>query len=88
MVKENTWIELAQVTVTYLNPVPEPATYGIMGALGLMGSGWLSPLSRSARQFCDGPAGRCLIKIRRSKASDGRPRDYSRAGLRSDRSLG
>jgi len=37
MVKENTLVELAQVTVTYLNPVPEPATYGIMGALGLMG---------------------------------------------------
>jgi hypothetical protein len=37
MVKENMIVELAQVTVTYLNPVPEPATYGIMGALGLMG---------------------------------------------------
>ena len=37
LVKENTMVNLAQVTVTYLNPVPEPATYGIMGALGLMG---------------------------------------------------
>lgn len=39
MVKENTFIKLAEVTVTFLNmsPVPEPATYGLMGALGLMG---------------------------------------------------
>ena len=36
-VTENTIVELAQVTVTFLNPVPEPATYGLMGALGLMG---------------------------------------------------
>lgn len=37
MVAENTIVELADVTVTFLNPVPEPATYGLMGALGLMG---------------------------------------------------
>ena len=41
MVKENTFVKLADVTVTFLNqpmsPVPEPATYGIMGALGLIG---------------------------------------------------
>ncbi len=39
MVKENTFVKLAEVTVTFLNmsPVPEPATYGLMGALGLMG---------------------------------------------------
>jgi len=37
MVKENTIVQLAEVTVTFLNPVPEPATYGLMGALGLMG---------------------------------------------------
>lgn len=38
-VKENTFVKLAEVTVTFLNmsPVPEPATYGLMGALGLMG---------------------------------------------------
>jgi PEP-CTERM motif len=36
-VPENQIVELAQVTVTFLNPVPEPATYGLMGALGLMG---------------------------------------------------
>jgi PEP-CTERM motif len=36
-VKENTWVQLADVTVTFLSPVPEPATYGLMGALGLMG---------------------------------------------------
>ena len=36
-VKENTIVTLADVTVTFLNPVPEPATYGLMGALGLMG---------------------------------------------------
>jgi len=36
-VKENTTETLADVTVTFLNPVPEPATYGLMGALGLMG---------------------------------------------------
>jgi len=35
-VPENQIVELAQVTVSYLNPVPEPATYGIMGALGLL----------------------------------------------------
>jgi len=37
VVKENTIVTLADVTVTFLNPVPEPATYGLMGALGLMG---------------------------------------------------
>ena len=36
-VKENTIVTLSDVTVTFLNPVPEPATYGLMGALGLMG---------------------------------------------------
>lgn len=36
-VKENSIVTLADVTVTFLNPVPEPATYGLMGALGLMG---------------------------------------------------
>ena len=33
---EDTWTDLASVTVTYLNPVPEPATYGLCGALGLI----------------------------------------------------
>jgi PEP-CTERM motif-containing protein len=37
LVKENTWVQLADVTVTFLTPVPEPATYGLMGAIGLMG---------------------------------------------------
>ena len=41
MVKENSFVKLADVTVTFLSqpmsPVPEPATYGIMGALGLIG---------------------------------------------------
>jgi len=41
MVKENTFVKLADVTVTFLgqpmSPVPEPATYGIVGALGLIG---------------------------------------------------
>jgi len=37
LVAENTIVELANVTVTYLNPVPEPATYGLIGAIGLMG---------------------------------------------------
>jgi hypothetical protein len=36
-VRENSTVTLADVTVTFLNPVPEPATYGLMGALGLMG---------------------------------------------------
>jgi PEP-CTERM motif-containing protein len=36
-VKENSVVEVANVTVTFLNPVPEPATYGLIGALGLMG---------------------------------------------------
>jgi hypothetical protein len=34
---EDHWIDLASVTVTYLNPVPEPATYGLCGALALIG---------------------------------------------------
>jgi hypothetical protein len=37
LVAENTSVQLADVTVTFLNPVPEPATYGLMGAIGLMG---------------------------------------------------
>jgi len=37
VVKENSIVTLADVTVTFLNPVPEPATYGLMGALSLMG---------------------------------------------------
>jgi len=37
LVAENTVVQLAEVTVSYLSPVPEPATYGLMGALGLMG---------------------------------------------------
>jgi len=36
-VKEDTSVNLANVTVTYLNPVPEPATYGLAGALALAG---------------------------------------------------
>jgi len=36
-VKEGSIVTLADVTVTFLNPVPEPATYGLMGALSLMG---------------------------------------------------
>jgi hypothetical protein len=34
---ENNWIDLASVTVTYLTPVPEPAAYGLVAALGLIG---------------------------------------------------
>lgn len=37
LVPENMIVRLAEVTVTFMNPVPEPATYGIMGAIGLMG---------------------------------------------------
>ena len=36
-VRENSFVPLADVTVTFLTPVPEPATYGLMGAIGLMG---------------------------------------------------
>ena len=36
-VRENHFVKLADVTVTFLSPVPEPATYGLMGAIGLMG---------------------------------------------------
>jgi len=35
-VDESTWLDLANVTVTF-SPVPEPATYGLMGALALGG---------------------------------------------------
>lgn len=34
---ENNWIDLASVTVTYLSPVPEPAAYGLVAAMGLIG---------------------------------------------------
>jgi hypothetical protein len=34
---ENEWINLGSVTVTYLSPVPEPAAYGLVAALGLIG---------------------------------------------------
>jgi len=36
-VRENRFVPLGDVTVTFLTPVPEPATYGLMGAIGLMG---------------------------------------------------
>ena len=36
-VMEDSWVELAEVTVTYFNPVPEPSTYGMIGAAGLLG---------------------------------------------------
>ena len=36
-VAENSNVNLGSVTVTYLSPVPEPATYGLFGAIGLMG---------------------------------------------------
>ena len=38
-VKESTYLQIADVTVTYLSPVPEPSTYGLMGAMGLMSLG-------------------------------------------------
>lgn len=39
MVAENTLIELANITVHFrdMSPVPEPGTYGLMGAAGLLG---------------------------------------------------
>lgn len=37
MVAENTWTELADVTVTFLSPIPEPSTYGLIGAAALLG---------------------------------------------------
>lgn len=39
LVKENTWVELAEVTVNFrsMSPVPEPSTYGLCGAVALMG---------------------------------------------------
>lgn len=38
-VREDTWLDVANVTVTYFSPVPEPSTYGLMGAMGLLGLG-------------------------------------------------
>lgn len=38
-VKESTYLQVADITVTYLSPVPEPSTYGLMGAVGLMSLG-------------------------------------------------
>jgi PEP-CTERM motif-containing protein len=34
---EDMRVDLGSVTVSFLNPVPEPATYGLLGGLGLMG---------------------------------------------------
>lgn len=36
-VTEDTWLSVANVTVTYFSPVPEPATFGIFGAVSLLG---------------------------------------------------
>lgn len=36
-VREDTWLTIANVTVTFLSPIPEPSTYGLIGAAGLMG---------------------------------------------------
>lgn len=38
-VAEDTYLQVADITVTYLTPVPEPGTYGLMGAVGLMSLG-------------------------------------------------
>jgi hypothetical protein len=38
-VRESTWIELADIVVTFFSPVPGPATYGLMEAMGLRGLG-------------------------------------------------
>ncbi len=35
-VAEGTWMQLAEVTVTF-SPIPEPSTYGLIGAAGLLG---------------------------------------------------
>ncbi len=52
-VNENTWVQLANVTVTYLSPIPEPSTYGLMGAAALCGVAAL----RRFRGKRSGPAG-------------------------------
>jgi hypothetical protein len=36
-VKEDTWVTLAEVTVTFLSPIPEPSSYGLFAAAGLIG---------------------------------------------------
>ena len=47
---EDKWADLASVTVSYLSPVPEPATYGVCGALGLIVLAGYRRLRRNAPQ--------------------------------------